>query len=102
MQPKHIDRHNQCQCEIRYRYFKGKDKPTPGLFCTHHDVFLDWLKPKLADELIQNGVKVAPYLERKKSKKSNIKSRFYQISKKLHIRAKQRLTLPRRDSTITV
>lgn len=90
MKQQNIDRHNQCQCEIRYRSFRGKDKPTPGLFCIHHDVFLDWLRDDIATELIDNGLQVSPYLERKKPKKKSTKSKYYQTTKRNHIRAKKR------------
>ena len=101
MKQKNIDRHNQCQCEIRYRSFRGKDELTPGLFCSNHDVFLDWLNRDIANELIQNGVKVTPYLERKKPKKKSKKSRYYQIAKRNQIRAKKRLLKQSNDAIIT-
>jgi hypothetical protein len=69
MKQKNIDLHNCCHCEIRWRMFKGKSDPTPGLFCRNHDIFLDWLKTEDANLLIDNGIQESPYLERKKSKK---------------------------------
>jgi hypothetical protein len=102
MKQTNIDRHYQCQCEIRYRSFRGKDKLTPGLFCSHHDVFLDWLKDDIANELIQIGIKVTPYLERKKPKKNAKKSKYYQIAKQNQIRAKKSLTKTKTDAIITL
>ena len=46
------NKHYDCQMAIRWKLFKGKTSPTPGLFCSCHDVFLDWLPNKLAYELI--------------------------------------------------
>ena len=72
-----IDLHNRCECEIRYRMFKGKTEPTPGLFCAKHDIFLDWLNPEVADELIDGGVRVGPYIDRKSAKKARSKTPLY-------------------------
>jgi hypothetical protein len=70
MKLKNIDLHNLCQCEIRWKQFKNKDKPTAGLFCKHHDVFLDWLRDEDATLLIEGGINEGPYLIRKKPKKA--------------------------------
>jgi hypothetical protein len=78
MKQKNIELHNKCQCELRSRHFKGKDTPTPGLFCSDHDVFLDWLSRDIADELIQHGVPVTPYHERPKRKKNRATRTHYQ------------------------
>jgi hypothetical protein len=92
MKEKNIDRHNQCQCEIRYRQFKGKDELTPGLFCSNHDVFLDWLNRDIAKELIDSGISTAPYIDRKEAKKIKpAKSKFYRKAKRIKIRAKAKL-----------
>jgi hypothetical protein len=69
MKQKNIELHNRCQCEIRWKQFKNKDKPTAGLFCKHHDVFLDWLRDEDATELIGGGISEGPYLIRKKPKR---------------------------------
>lgn len=82
MKQKNIELHNKCQCEIRWRMFKNKNEPTPGLFCKFHDVFLDWLSIEDATLLIDNGINEAPYLERKKPKKNKSKTKFYQITKR--------------------
>lgn len=89
MKQKNIDLHNRCQCEIRYRPFRSKPVPTPGLFCQQHDVFLDWLSQDIATELISEGVTVAPYIERKKSKTKSAKSKFYKLAKYYHRKAKK-------------
>ena len=68
MKKENIDKHNQCQCEIRWRQFKNKSELTPGLFCQRHDVFLDWLKIEHANVLISLGTSQAPYSERKHTK----------------------------------
>lgn len=101
MKLKNIDLHNQCQCEIRWKQFKNKNEPTPGLFCSFHDVFLDWLRYEDAIVLIDNGTKESPYLERKKPKKKAKKSKYYQIAKQTKIRAKKRLTKTKTDANIT-
>lgn len=73
MKQKNIELHNKCQCEIRWRMFKGKHKPTAGLFCKFHDVFLDWLKDEDANLLIDSGITESAYLERKKPKTKKFK-----------------------------
>lgn len=86
MKQTNIDLHNFCNCEIRWRQFKGRSTATAGLFCSDHDVFLDWLKDHQADQLIQDGIKMSPYLDRKKSKKTKAKrSSFYQKAKRRQI-----------------
>ena len=88
MKPEIIEKHDSCQCEIRYLQFKGDDYLTPGLFCRYHDVFIDWLKVEKATELIQDGTSVAPYLDRKKKKKSREQVSSYI---KWHRRSKKKL-----------
>ena len=73
MKQKNIELHSLCQCEIRWRMFKGKDKPTAGLFCKFHDVFLDWLRDEDATLLIDSGIRESAYLERKKPKRKKVK-----------------------------
>jgi hypothetical protein len=73
MKQKNIELHNKCQCEIRWKQFKNKDKPTAGLFCKFHDVFLDWLSDDIATELIKGGISEGPYLIRKKPKRKKAK-----------------------------
>lgn len=92
MKKRNIDLHMNCQCEIRYRQFRGLDKPTPGLFCQYHDQFLDWLNQEVADQLIQSGVAVAPYKPRRpRSKTYKAKSYFYQRSRRQQKIAKNKV-----------
>lgn len=69
-----IEKHNNCQCDIRYRKFSGRQDLVPGLFCKDHDKFLDWLPEKHAQELIASGVPVNEYTPRKKNKKPKQKA----------------------------
>jgi len=92
MKLKNIDLHNRCQCEIRWKQFKNKDKPTAGLFCKFHDVFLDWLNDDIATELIESGISEGPYLIRKKPKRK--KAKITRV-RKSHIKHKQPVLLPR-------
>jgi len=93
MKTKNIDRHNLCKCEIRYRQFTGKHELTPGLFCSKHDVFLDWLNRDIAMELIDSGIPVAPYIDRKEAKKiKQAKSKFYRTAKRIRVKAKSRVS----------
>jgi hypothetical protein len=88
MKLKNIELHNKCQCEIRWRMFKGKDKPTAGLFCKFHDVFLDWLSDDIATELINSGISEGPYLIRKKPKRKKPKitrvQKIHRVAKHKH------------------
>lgn len=77
MKIENIEKHDNCECEIRYRQFRGRDYLTPGLFCRYHDVFIDWLKVDKATELIQDGIPVTPYLDRNKTKKSRKQTSAY-------------------------
>lgn len=71
MQVKLVNEHQHCPMSIRWKLFRNKTSPTPGLFCSCHDVFLDWLPDDIAYELIDNEkVPVEIYTERKKKKKS--------------------------------
>jgi len=100
MKEKNIHLHNRCQCEIRWRQFKNKTEPTAGLFCKHHDVFLDWLSTQDATLLIDNGINQTPYHDRKTAKKNKAKkSLFYKIAKKTHISAKKKLNATDRSHT---
>ena len=68
--------------------FKGKDKPTAGLFCKFHDVFLDWLSDDIATELINSGISEGPYLIRKKPKRKKPKitrvQKIHRVAKHKH------------------
>jgi hypothetical protein len=64
-----IEKHNNCQCDIRWRIFSGRTEPVPGLFCRNHDAFLEWLTTKDALALIESGIQETPYIMRKKTKK---------------------------------
>ena len=76
MKSKNIELHNNCTCDIRWRMFSGRKEPVPGLFCSNHDVFLDWLSTKDAYALIDSGVQEVPYTQRKKAKrKPKVKSK---------------------------
>lgn len=46
------NKHKDCQLAIRWKLFKGRTTPTPGLFCSCHDALLDWIPDDLAYELI--------------------------------------------------
>jgi hypothetical protein len=71
------NKHLGCQMVIRWKLFRGKRSPTPGLFCSGHDCFLDWLPEKIAYELIDiHHVAVEIYVEEKKKK-----SRYYRKNK---------------------
>lgn len=88
MKQKNIELHNRCQCEIRWRMFKGKDKPTAGLFCKFHDVFLDWLRDEDATLLIDSGIRESAYLERKKPKRKKAKITRVQTKHRLAKKSK--------------
>ena len=61
--------HNRCEISIRWKLFKTRTDPTPGLFCRCHGVFLDWLNDSVALDLIDNHkVPVEPWIELKKKK----------------------------------
>lgn len=90
MKQKNIELHNKCQCEIRWKQFKGKATPTAGLFCKFHDVFLDWLNDSIATELIESGISEGPYLIRKKPKRKKPKinrvQKIHRVAKKQHLK----------------
>lgn len=88
MKPTVTQAHDSCECEIRYCQFKNTSTPTPGLFCSKHDVFIDWLKDTKANKLIQLGVPVAPYTARKRSKNKNFKTKFYKQQRRQQINTK--------------
>ena len=67
------NKHSDCQMAVRWKLFRNKTSPTPGLFCSCHDVFLDWLPENLAYELIDiHHLPVEPYVERKKKAKPSL------------------------------
>jgi hypothetical protein len=67
------NKHSDCQMAVRWKLFRNKTSPTPGLFCSCHDVFLDWLPEKLAYELIDvHHLPVETYVERKKKPKPSL------------------------------
>jgi hypothetical protein len=71
MQAKAIEKHATCELSIRWKLFKGRTTPTPGLFCMCHDVCLDWLPDTVAHELIEvDKLPVEPYIIRKKKIKT--------------------------------
>lgn len=49
-----INKHSNCNLCIRWKVFKGHDKPTAGLFCQDHDEYIMWLDDALAYDLIDN------------------------------------------------
>lgn len=64
------NKHSDCPLAIRWKTFRGKTHPVPGLFCSCHDAFLDWLPDNLAYELIDiHKLPVEIYTERKKKPK---------------------------------
>lgn len=51
---------------IRWKLFKNKSFPTPGLFCMCHNQFLDWLPEKTAFNLIDEfDIPEEPWIEKK-------------------------------------
>jgi len=40
------ERHKDCPVEVRFKVFSGSTTSTPGLFCSCHDKWIKWLKPK--------------------------------------------------------
>lgn len=61
--------HEHCQMSVRWKSIKGQQHPRPGLFCQEHDVYLDWLTPQVAYELIDSQqVTEEQWRERKKRK----------------------------------
>ena len=70
MRPEAIKKHATCNFSIRWKMFKGRTSPTPGLFCICHNTLLDWLPDQVAHELIDvDHLPVEPYIEKKKNKK---------------------------------
>ena len=65
------NKHIECPMVIRWRVFGKQTKPTPGLFCSCHDAFIDWLPNDLAYDLIDNHkIQVENWIPRIKKKKS--------------------------------
>jgi hypothetical protein len=86
MKWQNIEKHHNCQCEIRYRKFSGMQDLVPGLYCSNHGTFLDWLNKDFASELIATGVKVAEFKEKNKKKprsKAGFKNKWGQ-----HVKSK--------------
>lgn len=62
--------HQNCELSIRWKLFKNKIYPTPGLFCKCHDTFLDWLPQDIAFDLIDNHkMEEERWVDRKKKTK---------------------------------
>ena len=62
--------HSNCEMSIRWKLFKNKTSPTPGLFCRCHNSFLDWLPESVAFDLIDNHKVIEEiYTSRPKKKK---------------------------------
>lgn len=79
-----VIKHKDCDMSIRWKLFRGKSSPTPGLFCSCHDVFLDWLPEKVAYELIDvDKIPVEIYVERKRKPKPS-------LSKENHLKNRQK------------
>jgi hypothetical protein len=94
MQIKLVEKHINCPMSIRWKLFRGKISPTPGLFCSCHDVFLDWLPENVAYELIDvDRIPVEIYTERKKKKSKpsdkNVLKESFKKKKKFKKAAKQ-------------
>jgi hypothetical protein len=71
MQTRQFELHQHCPLSIRWKLFRNKTSPTPALFCSCHDAFLEWLPDQIAYELIDiDRIPVEIYTERKKKKKS--------------------------------
>jgi len=98
--------HNRCEMSIRWKLFKNKTTPTPGLFCSCHGVFLDWLKDNVAYDLINNHkVPVEEWIERKKKtdptvlswkeKRDSIRARIAKRKQTKKAKAKYKLTTGR-------
>lgn len=68
MTPRQIQLHNHCQCSIRWNLFKGRNEPTPGLFCKRHNTWIQWLKDHEALALIDSGVQEEIYMPKKRFK----------------------------------
>jgi hypothetical protein len=61
-------KHNNCPVAIRWKMFRGKEIPTPGLYCSCHNTWLEWLSYRTACELIDSGVQEQPYMKKQKVK----------------------------------
>ena len=80
MQPHIEQQHNRCTCEIRYKPW-ANNRLVPGLVCADHNLWIEWLKDDVAQELIDSGVTVAPWRELTKQPK---KSKTKRVLKKKH------------------
>lgn len=59
-------KHDNCQCEIRWKVIYGNPQPAAGLFCSEHDAWIKWLPREEAFYLIKEcNVPVTKYKERK-------------------------------------
>jgi len=54
-------KHKHCTLTIRYKEFANKTEPVAGLFCKTHNEFIDWLSPRMAQEVLDMGVAVEPW-----------------------------------------
>lgn len=64
MQKHIVDAHIRCQCEIRYKMFKN-GQITPGLFCSDHKIYIDWLTNDRAHILINElKLPVMPWVDK--------------------------------------
>ena len=98
--------HNRCEMSIRWKLFKTRPTPTPGLFCRCHGVFLDWLKDEVAFDLIDNHkIPVEEWSEAKKKadpttlswreKRDSIRARIAKRKQTKKAKAKYKLTTGR-------
>ena len=72
------NKHSDCQLAIRWKLFRGKTFPTPGLYCSCHNTFLDWLPENLAYELIDvHHLPVETYVEKKRKPKPSPSNEKY-------------------------
>lgn len=63
MQPHIAQQHHRCTCEIRYKTW-ANGRHVPGLICADHNLWIEWLRDHVAQELIDDGlVQVAPWRE---------------------------------------
>jgi len=80
-------KHEHCQMSVRWKSIKGKQDPRPGLFCQAHDVYLDWLTPKVAFDLIDSQQVIEElWIDRKKNKpkpsESKVESNYLKTRQK--------------------
>lgn len=60
MTAKHFKKHENCQMEIRWKEFKNYQYAVPGLYCSQHGTWIQWLTYDDAMDLIESGVKAQP------------------------------------------